>query len=117
MSTSNKILTEHNAKVVVLDFINALNAEDFELARQQLQDDMSFKGVMGERNGADLYIEDMKKMKFKYDIKKVFVDQQEVCLWYDIDMGAKTIFSCGWYKLVDDKIQSFQVIFDPRPIL
>ncbi|QDW24722.1 nuclear transport factor 2 family protein [Pedobacter sp. KBS0701] len=117
MRTSNKITTEHNAKVVVLDFINALNAEEFDLARQQLKDDMIFKGVMGERNGADIYIKDMKKMKFKYDVKKVFVDQEEVCLWYDINMGEKTIFSSGWYKLEDGKIKSFQVIFDPRPIL
>jgi len=117
MSTSNKITTEHNAKVVVLDFINALNAENFEMARAQLHDDMTFKGVMGERNGADIYIEDMKKMKFKYAVKKVFVDQEEVCLWYDINMGEKTIFSSGWYKLEDEKIKSFQVIFDPRPIL
>jgi hypothetical protein len=117
MSNPNKILTEHNAKVVVLDFINALNTENFEIARAQLHDDMTFKGVMGERNGADNYIGDMKKMKFKYNIKKVFVDHDEVCLWYDINMGEKAIFSSGWYKLEDEKIKSFQVIFDPRPIL
>jgi hypothetical protein len=117
MSNPNKILTEHNAKVVVLDFINALNTENFEIARAQLHDDMTFKGVMGERNGADNYIGDMKKMKFKYNIKKVFVDHDEVCLLYDINMGEKTIFSSGWYKLEDEKIKSFQVIFDPRPIL
>lgn len=117
MSTSDKLIHENNTKVVVLDFINALNAEDFELARQQLDDGMNFKGVMGERNGADIYIEDMKKMKFKYDVKKIFVDNEEVCLWYDINMGEKTILSSGWYKLEGDKIKSFQVIFDPRPIL
>lgn len=117
MSTSDKLLIEHNAKVVVLDFINALNTENFEMASAQLHDDMTFKGVMGERNGADIYIEDMKKMKFKYDVKKVFLDFQDVCLWYDINMGKSTIYACGWYKLVDEKIKSFQVIFDPRSIL
>ncbi|PWS33154.1 nuclear transport factor 2 family protein [Pedobacter paludis] len=117
MAISNKELTEHNAKVVVLDFINALNAEDFDLARQQLHDDMNFKGVMGERNGADVYIEDMKKMKLKYDVKKVFTDNEEVCLFYDIDMSGKKIFSSGWYILENEKIKSFKVIFDPRPIL
>lgn len=117
MSTSNKILTEHNAKVVVQDFLNALNAEDFDLARQQLADDMHFKGVMGERDGADNYMADMQKMKFKYDIKKVFVDGEEVSVWYDINMGGKTIFCAGWYKLKDEKIKSFEVIFDPRPVL
>ncbi|WP_412468841.1 nuclear transport factor 2 family protein [Pedobacter sp. KLB.chiD] len=117
MNTSNKLLTEHNAKVVVLDFIHALNAENFEMARAKLHDHMAFRGVMGERNGADIYIEDMEKMKFKYDIKKVFVDEEEVCLWYDINMGSKTIFACGWYKIADGKITSFQVLFDPRPVL
>lgn len=117
MSIINKELTEHNSKVVVLDFINALNAEDFDLARQQLCDDMTFKGVMGERNGADIYIEDMKKMKLKYDIKKIFTDAEEVCLFYDIEMSGKKIFSCGWYILEEEKIKSFKVIFDPRPIL
>jgi len=117
MSTTNKLLTEHNAKVVLQDFLNALNTEDFNLARQQLHDDLYFKGVMGERNGADIYIADMEKMKFKYDIKKVFTDGEEVCLWYDINMGGKTIFCAGWYQLDDEKIKSIQVIFDPRPIL
>lgn len=117
MSTSDKLLTEHNAKVVVLDFINALNTGNFEMARAQLHDDMTFKGVMGERNGADIYIEDMKKMKFKYEVKKVFLNDEDVCLWYDINMGKSTIYACGWYQLADEKIKSFQVIFDPRPIL
>lgn len=117
MANTNKELIEHNSKVVILDFINALNAEDFDLARLQLCDDMTFKGVMGERNGADVYIEDMKKMKLKYDIKKIFTDNQDVCVFYDIEMGGKKIFSCGWYVIEDEKIKTFEVIFDPRPIL
>ncbi|MGM9475732.1 nuclear transport factor 2 family protein [Pedobacter sp. GSP4] len=117
MGTTENLLLAHNTKVVVLDFIKALNAEDFDLARQQLHDDMTFKGVMGERHGAETYIGDMEKMKFKYDIKKVFVDGEEVSLWYDIKMGQKTIFAAGWYKVEAEKIKSFQVIFDPRPIL
>jgi hypothetical protein len=67
--------------------------------RAQLHDDLTFKGDMGGRNGADIYIDDMKKMKFKYAVKKVFVDQEEVCLCmisvYDINMGEKTIFYNG----------------------
>jgi hypothetical protein len=60
----------------------------------------------------------MKKMKFKYDIKKTFVDgENDVCLFYDINMGGVTIFSCGWYHLEKGKIKSFKVIFDPRPLL
>lgn len=117
MAMQTQILNEHNSKVVVMDFINALNSENFDVARKQLADDMSFKGVMGERNGADIYIEDMKKMKFKYDIKKIFADGNDISVWYNINMGKKTILSAGWYKIENELIKSFQVIFDPRPIL
>jgi len=106
------------AKDVVLTFINALNKEDFETARDCLSDDMIFDGVLGHRDGADTYINDMKKMKFKYKIKKSFEDENDVCLLYDIDMGGKKpIFTCGWYQLKYNKIKSLKVVFDPRPLV
>ncbi|WP_316801949.1 nuclear transport factor 2 family protein [Pedobacter nototheniae] len=111
------ILNEHNTKVVVLDFLNALNAEKFDLAKEQLDENMTFKGVMGERTGATHYIDDMKKMKFKYNIQKLFVDGHEVSVFYDINMGDKTIFASGWYVLEHEKIKSIKVLFDPRPLL
>jgi hypothetical protein len=106
-----------NAKAVVLAFIDAMNKEDFPTARTYVTDDLSFIGVMGTREGADNYFKDMEKMKFKYKVQKAFADGDDVCLFYDIDMGKATIFSCGWYQLVDDKIKTFKVIFDPRPLL
>ena len=110
--------TADNAKKVVLTFVNALNEEDFETARECLSDDMVFDGVLGHRDGADTYIEDMKKMKFKYKIKKTFEDDNDVCLLYDINMGGKNIiFTCGWYQIKYNKIKSLKVVFDPRPII
>ena len=87
------------------------------VARELVTDDLRFVGVMGPREGADNYFSDMAKMKFKYDVQHVFEDGNNVCLWYDIDMGGKTIFSAGWYKLKGGKIGSFKVLFDPRPLL
>jgi limonene-1,2-epoxide hydrolase len=101
----------------VLSFIDALNREDFKTARNYLSDDMKFIGVLGTRDNADAYIADMGKMKFKYNIQKVFSDENDVCLFYDITMSGLKIFSCGWYKLENNKIKSFKVIFDPRPLL
>lgn len=109
--------TTTNAKETVLAFINALNAEDFTAAREYAQEDLTFVGVLGTRNGADAYFADMSRMKLKYDVKKVFVDGDDVCLLYDIAMGDKIIFSCGWYQLINNKINSFRVVFDPRPLL
>ena len=56
-------------------------------------------------------------MKFKYDIKKAFEDGNDVCLLYDITMPGPTLFTCGWYKVENGKINWFKVVFDPRPLL
>jgi len=105
------------AKDTVLAFIDAMNKGDFKTARSYVTPNMDFIGVMGSRHGADAYFADMEKMKFKYEIKKVFTNGEDVCLWYNIDMGKKTITSAGWYHLVDGKIAEFNVLFDPRPLL
>lgn len=109
--------TKVSVKNIVLTFLNALNNEDFEKARQCLSDNMTFDGVLGHRDGAEVYIGDMKKMKFKYNIKKAFEDENDVCIFYDIDMSGKIIFTCGWYIVTNGKIDSIKVVFDPRPIL
>src|SRR5437868_870605 len=92
---------------VVLKFIEALNSENFAAAKSCLADDMRFIGVLGARNSAGGYIRDMEHMRFKYIIKKVFTDGNDVCLWYDIDMQGTTALCSGWYHLVDDKIKTF----------
>ena len=106
-----------SGKAIVLTFINALNEEDFDTARDCLNEEMIFDGVLGHREGADTYISDMKKMKFKYTIRKAFEDGNDVCLLYDIDMSGTNIFTCGWYQIKNKKIKSIKVVFDPRPVL
>ena len=109
---------EQTAKQIVLTFIEALNEEDFEKASQCLSQDMIFDGVMGKRNGAESYMNDMKKMKFKYEIEKIFENENDICVLYNINMSGKaTIFTCGWYQVADGKIQKLKVVFDPRPLL
>jgi hypothetical protein len=117
MKTGEETLEKTGTEKTVMAFINALNSEDFAAAREQLADGMKFDGVMGSRDSAEAYIIDMKRMKFKYDIKKLFADETDVCLLYDINMGGATIFTCGWYYVDDGKIVALKVVFDPRPLL
>jgi limonene-1,2-epoxide hydrolase len=106
-------------KDVVLSFINALNEENFETAKSYLNPTFNFNGPMGTRENADIYIEDMKKMKFKYEVEKTFEnDDDEVCLIYNINMGrGEPIKTCGIYHLENSKLSSLKALFDPRPIL
>jgi len=116
MENNTKTLTG-TAKEVVLAFVDALNKEDFTEAGTFLTSNMTFNGVLGTRDGAEAYMSDMEKMKFKYDIKKTIAEQNDVCLFCDIGMGAVTIDSCLWYHIKEGKISSLKAIFDPRPVL
>lgn len=112
-------MTKQNmeARDIVLACIAALNKEEFTTARTYAADDMTFEGVLGSRNGAEAYFKDMESMKLKYDIKKAFVEGDDVCLLYDLKIAGKTIFGCGWYHVENGKINSLKVLFDPRPLL
>lgn len=107
-----------DSKEVVLHFLDALNSEDFDTVKTLLADDMTFDGVMGKRDGADAYVDDMRKMKFKYELIKAFSDGHDVCVLYNINMGkGDPIYSAGWYTVKYGKIKTFKVVFDPRPLL
>jgi limonene-1,2-epoxide hydrolase len=117
MKAEDHLKTDKSAREIVLYFLRALNDEDFAAAKKQADDEMIFAGVMGTRNGAEAYFNDMAHMKLKYAIKKVFADGDDVCVFYDITMAGLSIFSCGWYHVKEEKIDSIKVIFDPRPLL
>jgi len=112
-----KTTTAYDAKEVVTSFLNAMNNEDYGMAKRYVNDDMIFTGVLGTRDGAEAYFKDMERMRFHYDIIKVFADDDDVCVLYDINMSGKTIFTCGWYHVSDGQIDSLRVVFDPRPVL
>ncbi len=109
--------TQITTRDMVLEFIHALNAEDFRAAKCWLNDNFTFNGPMGTRNGADAYMNDMEKMKFKYAILKTFEEGNNVCVIYDITIAGKTITASGIYHLEMGKLSSLQVFFDPRPLL
>jgi predicted SnoaL-like aldol condensation-catalyzing enzyme len=104
-------------KELVLSFIKLINEEQFDEARNLAHDDMVFKGVLGSRDGADAYFNDMKNMKLKYKIIKAFEEGNDVCVLYDLNMSGLTIFGCGWYQVEQGKVTSLKVIFDSRPLL
>ncbi len=111
------MVVEKSARETVLAFVNALNNEDFGRARQYADGDLSFVGVLGSRQGADAYFADMEKMRLKYDVKKVFADEHEVCLWSEIRLSGVAVLTASWYQVREGNIRSLKVVFDPRPVL
>ena len=109
--------SKSSAKEVVLSFIDNLNKENFDAARECISDGLQFKGVMGSRDSGDAYMKDMEKMRMKYDLKKVFEDGNDVCVFSDITQAGVTFLCCGWYHVKAGKIDTYTVLFDPRPLL
>lgn len=86
-------------------------------ARQCISDDLSFVGALGSREGSDVYVSDMQRIRIKYDAKQVLVDRADVCLICDFTLAGVTVFGAGWYHVAGGRIGSLRVVFDPRPIL
>ena len=109
--------TANAAREVVLSCIKAINEEDFREARHYVSEGMKFDGVLGSRFGAEAYFHDMERMRLKYDIQKVFSENDDVCVLYNLHISGKTIYGCGLYEVRHGRITSLKVVFDPRPLL
>jgi hypothetical protein len=108
------------AKEIVLGYQKALGKEDWQSARRFLHDDLSFKGPIAAYDTPEPYLEDLKKLHpvvKGVDVKKMFVDGDDVCLLYDLitNTPAGTAFVSEWYHVKGDKIGSIRVVFDARP--
>jgi hypothetical protein len=114
---SPDLASENAARAVVLSCVDAINRGEFAKGRACVTYDMTFVGPLGQREGGDVYFADLEKMKLKYDVKKTFVEGDDVCLIYDLAIGGKTVPCCGLYHLRGGKIDSLRVLFDPRPLL
>jgi ketosteroid isomerase-like protein len=113
-----------NAKELVISYLKALNDQDFKTARSHLKDDMTFLAPIASHNSADAYIEGNGQLRSKYgiekvlyEVKKVFVDGDDVCVFFDFTIGSATLFASGWFHVASGKISSIRVVFDPRPIV
>lgn len=106
-----------SAEQIVLTFLELLNRENFKEARTYVADAMTFKGVLGSRDSANAYFKDMEHMKLKYKVRKMFTDESDVCVFYDLRISGLELFGCGWYSIARGKITSLKVLFDPRPLL
>lgn len=102
---------------VVLQLGNAINAEDFQLARKLVSDDMKHVYPLGTHDNAGAYFQQLEQIRPKFQIHKTFVNGNDVCVLYDTTASSVKLFASGWFKVKDGKVSSLTVVFDPRPLL
>ena len=73
-------------------------------------------GPLGSRTGGDAYLHDMRRIRIKYDVRKVFVDSADA-FRHDLTLSGVLVYGCGWYHVEAGRVTSLRVVFDPRPVL
>ena len=63
----------NEAKKVVLGLGKALNDENFQIAREFVSEDMKYIGPFGVRDGAEAYLQEIQRLRLKFDIQKVLL--------------------------------------------
>jgi hypothetical protein len=113
-------MTNASAHEIVESYQAALGKGDFATARTLMQDNMTFQGPLDTFTTADDYLESLRRLASiiqRIDLKKVFVDGEDVCVLYDMvtNTPAGTAFIAEWYQVSGGKIAALRVVFDARP--
>ena len=99
---------------------DALNDCDFTGARSYLADDLHFVGVFGPPiEGADAYIDAMRRPDAKQTVSKCLAEHDEVACFYELALPKRpdvSLFGCGLFRAENDRIKSVRVVFDPTPL-
>jgi len=105
------------AKRVVLALGDAINAEDFQLARKYVSKDLKHVGPFGSHDNSEAYFEEMERLRLKFKVHRAFADRNDVCLFYDVTAFGTTTFTSAWFQVKDGKVSSMRVVFDTAPLL
>jgi limonene-1,2-epoxide hydrolase len=112
-----------SAKEIVISFLESLNKGDLKSARSCVSDDFSLTLPQGSFDSAETYFKAVEQARqarqaqYIFNIKKIFTDGNDVCVFNDVIAGPITLFACGWYHVEDQKIHSLKLVYDPRPLL
>jgi predicted ester cyclase len=109
-----------NAKEVVMEYLEAANRKDWKSARSYVNDNVSYVGPLNSFDKAEPYLKYFEHLDLpKMDIKKVFVDGNDVCEFHEVnvDTQPEPLLVCMWFHVDDGKIGSIRIVFDPRPFL
>jgi hypothetical protein len=106
-------------KSIATECLAAWTRGDFVTARALIHDDIRFVGPLGEREGADAYIEGLKgfaRIVESAPQHKAIAEGGDVCIHYDLITPAGALPAVGWYQVRDSKISFVQAFFDARPL-
>ena len=107
-------------KTLALEYLNACGTQQHRKLEALLAPDVRFRGPLrtlasaGEVVGA---LKQLAAIHVRNDVKRVFVDGDEVCVIYDFvtDTPAGAVPTIEWLRFEGDRISSIDLYYDRLP--
>lgn len=107
-------------KTLALEYLNAVAQRDYGRVEQLLAPNLAFRGPSMSRSTAADFIGALKRLSAIHvssDVKRVFVDGDEVCVIYDFvtDTAAGALPTIEWLHFEGSRIQAIDLYYDRLP--
>ena len=107
----------NDAKRVAIEYIEACGRKDYDTLSRLLAPTMTFVGPGNALTGAAPYLAVLRRLGrvwVRSDVKKVFVDGDEVCVIYDFvtDTPAGAVPIVEWLRIENGQVASVTLFFD-----
>jgi hypothetical protein len=107
----------NGAKQVALEYIEACGRKDYDTVSRLLSPSLTFVGPGNSLTGSAPYLAVLRRLGpvwSRSDVKKVFVDGDEVCVIYDFvtDTPAGAVPIVEWLRVQHGQIASVTLFFD-----
>ena len=107
-------------KTSTLEYLNAVGTQQYDKLEAMLAPDLQFRGPSMTRTSAGEFLTALKRLgaiHVRNDVKRVFVDGDEVCVIYDFvtDTTAGALTTIEWLRFEGDRIRSIDLYYDQLP--
>jgi hypothetical protein len=107
----------NEARRAALEYIEACGRKDYDTVSRLLAPSMTFVGPGNALTGAAPYLAVLRRLGpvwVRSDVKKVFVDGDEVCVIYDFvtDTPAGAVPIVEWLRIEHGQVASVALFFD-----
>lgn len=102
-------------------YLDCWRSGDFDTLRTLLADDVTFRGVLGQTDGAEQTLaglQGMREVLTDVRVEQVVVEGPDVMTWYDLCTSiAAPVPTVNWTRVDTGRITAVRAVFDPRPLL
>jgi hypothetical protein len=109
-----------NPKTLALDYLDAVGKKELSRLDRLLAPDLAFRGPASTRTTARDFVAALERIgaiHVRTDIKRVFVDGDDVCVIYDFvtDTPAGAVPTVEWLRVEDGRIRAIDLYYDRVP--